>query len=210
MSSSRSPLYTLLEIHCGVLLIELGPNLVRLPVSGHKPVQTALLTHAFLTLTEETLHACQSKRIAAQNDLHTDADYKGTSHRTTPEDVLLSPLAIAFLQKTEPHTINKAQRLDTTSRLSEIDVVGKIVELAHEHGFPKECLFAELTQNHVEIRKDFVHWLTEHGHVPALSTETRSEFYFKSRGQAQKLPGYTTPALSDADGNSFPLANALY
>ena len=197
MSSSRSPMDMLEEVHCGVPLIEVGVSLARLPSADNKPVETALLTHAFLTLIEETLHACQSKRIGAQNELHNDADHTGVQHKTTPEAVLLSRLAIEFLQETEPHTVHKAQQLNTTSRLAEIDVVGKIVELAEEHGFPKECLFAELTQNHVEIRKDFVRWLVEHQHAPALSADTQPEFYFKARGQAEKLHAPNSAVLSD-------------
>jgi hypothetical protein len=195
-SLSRTPLDRSVEVHCGVPLIKLDLRSARLPSIGGGPIETALLTHSFLTLVEETLHASQSKRLSVQQDFQIAAQDAGQKHETTLEDVFVSKLAIAYFKERDPLTVRRAKKPEYMGEALEIDVVGRIVEFAEECGFPKECLFAELSQLHVETRRDFVRWLTDRGAVPDISVEAQPEFYFKARGDACPLLRPTKPTLS--------------
>lgn len=195
-SLSHTPLDRSEEVHCGVPLIKIDPKSRRLPSCEGGPIETALLTHSFLTLIEETLHASQSKRLSVQWEFQIAAQKAGQKHETTLEDLFVSKLAIAYFKEKDSRTVRQATKLEYSSEALETDVVGRIVELAAECGFPKECLFAELTQYHVETRRDFVRWLTDRGAVPDISVEAQPEFYFKARGDACPLSLPSKPTLS--------------
>lgn len=183
MSSHRSDK---MEIHFGVPLIEVGVHL-RLPIPNRSLSETVLLTNAFLTLMEETLHSEQSLRIKAQQRLEQNALNAGKSYSINPEDVLLSPTVKEFLRETEPHELKKISQTELPSRIGEIDVAGRLLELAEEFNFPKECLFAEFSQNHVDWRKGLHRWLRERGRLPNFSEEGTAEFCFVERGRAHRF-----------------------
>jgi|GEM_PF-6444937 len=195
-SLSHTPLDRSEEVHCGVPLIKIDSKSRRLPSYEGGPIETALLTHSFLTLIEETLHASQSKRLSVQWEFQIAAQKAGQKHETTLEDLFISTLAIEYFKKSEPTMLRGAKKVDYMPKAGEIDVLGRIVELAGEYDFPKECLFAELSQYHVETRRDFVCWLTDRGAVPDISVEAQPEFYFKARGDACPLSLPSKPTLS--------------
>lgn len=175
-----------MEIHFGVPLIEVGFH-CRLPIPNRSLSETVLLTNAFLTLMEETLHSEQSLRIKAQQQLQQNALNAGKSYSINPEDVLLSPTVNEFLREKEPHILKKISETELPQRIGEIDVAGRLLELAEEFGFPKECLFAEFSQNHVEWRKGLHRWLKDRGRVPDFSEDGTAEFCFLERGRAQRV-----------------------
>lgn len=165
------------SIFFGVPIVELASSIHRL-LSPQAPIESALLTSAFLTLAEEALHAVQRLNLQAEDRV------KPLHKMFEAKNVLLSELTLEFLAG----ITSKPEQLvfgEDHSKIDEIDVLASLVEHARNSSFPIECLFQQLSIYHAETRAEFVAWLQNKGLVPEVAPFT--EFYFAQRGTATKL-----------------------
>ncbi len=176
------------SIFFGFPLIELSGTYRRLPAPG-TPIENALLTSAFLTLIEESLHAVQHLKYDALDQL-------GVREKTfDAKAALLSDLTLQYL-KSEGRDPDKAAFGSNHDRVLEIDVLARMLELAKEHDFPVKCMFQELFVFHPEWRRGFVNWLKQRD--TRLDFNSEEEYYLEQRGTAATL------ADPDRSSNALP------
>ena len=169
-----------ITVSFGIPHIRMG-ELARLP-SSKSPLEVAILTAAFLTLMEETIHAGQDQRLIVEVER-----LDNPANTASPDAVLCSQLARDFFHETKKNIAREIRSADGLSdRTQEIDVVGRLVELAQEHKLPIECLKSELSVYHAGMREPFVRWLKERGVVPNHSFE--DDHYLKERGRSEPVP----------------------
>ncbi len=147
------------------LLIQTDGGRIRLP-DPNKPNELPIIREVLLCYAEELIHAQQNIGEIIGTTRQTAALASGTAPDDEllikiPEEGFTSELARRYVH--DERKMGECSDSDFPNRVSEVDVAGRLLQMATDEGVPLGYLKGLLYERHQDDRAPFVEWLRTKG-----------------------------------------------